>query len=261
MKTYVTIICIMFSDLPDSDANNQVLLLGITRLDTPSKSSTFRHKSHRPFTYPSTHDHHYQCVADPKTESTPNCSHNIDDKCEQNLLLEKPKKHFSIFFGRFHRSLNNKEIRQHHEDTNQKYVCNADDDYLKQTKCKKKKSKSDHFKNCIPYCTRKPHDDSLTSSFRITESCTQTNVTSNQLKLKENLDRLRKNNLKPIKTDKRRLTHRKKSIHNNNCNLFNNLNNMDRSVDSIGSCSLDVDAESTDFSGSNLMDVELQRNE
>ncbi|XP_055319099.1 probable serine/threonine-protein kinase DDB_G0282963 isoform X2 [Sitodiplosis mosellana] len=36
--------------------------------------------------------------------------------------------------------------------------------------------------------------------------------------------------------------------HNNNCSLFNNLNIMDRSVDSIGSCSLDVDAESTDFS-------------
>lgn len=36
---------------------------------------------------------------------------------------------------------------------------------------------------------------------------------------------------------------------NNNCSLFNNLNKMDRSVDSIGSCSLDVDAESTDFSG------------
>lgn len=36
---------------------------------------------------------------------------------------------------------------------------------------------------------------------------------------------------------------------NNNCSLFNNLNIMDRSVDSIGSCSLDVDAESTDFSG------------
>lgn len=41
--------------------------------------------------------------------------------------------------------------------------------------------------------------------------------------------------------------------HNNNCSLFNNLNIMDRSVDSIGSCSLDVDAESTDFSGIRLI--------
>lgn len=39
------------------------------------------------------------------------------------------------------------------------------------------------------------------------------------------------------------------NINNNNCSQFNNLNIMDRSVDSIGSCSLDVDAESTDFSG------------
>lgn len=39
--------------------------------------------------------------------------------------------------------------------------------------------------------------------------------------------------------------HSKQSLMNNWCNVHD----MDRSVDSIGSCSLDVDAESTDFSG------------
>lgn len=49
---------------------------------------------------------------------------------------------------------------------------------------------------------------------------------------------------------------------NNNSSYTNNINNftarnkflnMDRSVDSIGSCSLDVDADSTDFSGTKIL--------
>lgn len=244
----------MFSDLPDSDANNQVLLLGITRLDTPPKSTPPRRKSKRPHTYPSADDRCLEGAADAKTEptervsrSTADCARDHcadDEERRQSLLAGKPKKNLSLFFGRFHRTL---VERSHHQPADEPPGQDDATNRLGDERLSRRrpKSKTDPFTSCIPHCARKTDaSDSLSSSFRVTECCT---TARQQVKLKNNLNRLR--SIDSPATDSRRAS--RKSVSNNNSTLFSNLNSMDRSVDSIGSCSLDVDAESTDFSGSN----------
>lgn len=154
--------------------------------------------------------------------------------------------------------------------------------------CRVKKSKkSARLSSCIPYCTRRhePSDgpsDSLASSFHLVECCTSS---KNSRKLRRNsfyhhdnpqrqylidqLKRLRSSNELIASNTSNRLMNKRghqqqpqqgqRGGSNNNSNLFNNLNIMDRSVDSIGSCSLDVDAESTDFSGSTPLSHSLSR--
>lgn len=139
-----------------------------------------------------------------------------------------------------------------------------------------KKTKTARLTSCIPYCASKHESseapaDSLASSFRIAECCApiacnnRTNSKNSNYYRREQqqrhhliaqLHRLRSSN-ELIPSNSNRLSNKSTqpqqssgASNNNNSNLFNNLNIMDRSVDSIGSCSLDVDAESTDFSGS-----------
>lgn len=114
------------------------------------------------------------------------------------------------------------------------------------------------FSSCLPYCASSVRHDSIASSL----------LASNELHCNE-LQTIRGVNEpqhKQQQTDnclfyctvnKNCAYNRNQSNQNtvndtnstNNCNLLINSNKMDRSVDSIGSCSLDVDAESTDFSG------------
>lgn len=144
---------------------------------------------------------------------------------------------------------------------------------------------SSRFSSCIPYCvtgTVSRNDsiagNSLASSLRYTEYCNKkrsgaasvTTTTASSLNIDRHCrhrspstppttptpttkttsnDCLMHSHCKSNKHCNPRNKNTDNNNHNNNCSLFNNLNIMDRSVDSIGSCSLDVDAESTDFSG------------
>lgn len=145
---------------------------------------------------------------------------------------------------------------------------------INKRKNKQKKKKTSRFSVCLPNCgsQHEPCDpDSLTSSFRIPSECyTRNNNLQNTLinYCKNNNNNINKNNIcnnnnnndnNPNKREENpSVSNLKKNQNNNNDRfknnnnnyLLNNLNIMDKSVDSIGSCSLDVDAESTDFSGS-----------
>lgn len=117
---------------------------------------------------------------------------------------------------------------------------------------------SSRFSSCIPYCvaaarsrTNSVAGNSLASSHRYAEYCKKrsgASASNDQHRLPTSNDCLMHSYCKSNKhcSPSNKNTD---NNHNNNCSLFNNLNIMDRSVDSIGSCSLDVDAESTDFSG------------
>lgn len=152
------------------------------------------------------------------------------------------------------------------------------------SKASKSKSKSKRFaSSCLPYCTLSVRNDSIASNslassqFRYSESYKkrgpvtliesqpqqehhqhhhhhhrqqqqqQQSPASDEYLLHPSYSKVNNNcaynrNQSNQNTDN-------DTNRNNNCSLANNLNVMDRSVDSIGSCSLDVDAESTDFSG------------
>lgn len=154
----------------------------------------------------------------------------------------------------------------------------------KTTKKSTKPTKSTtRFSSCIPYCvtgTVSRNDsiagNSLASSHRYTEYCskkrcviasTASNIDRHRHRLPTTIITTTKTTAAATttndclmyshcKSNKHFISPSNKNTdnnHNNNCSLFNNLNIMDRSVDSIGSCSLDVDAESTDFSGIRLV--------
>lgn len=121
-------------------------------------------------------------------------------------------------------------------------------------------SSTSRFSSCIPYCVTAIAsrngsfaDNSLASNHRYTEHCRKQSGAS--ISSEHQPHRLQTSNdclmHSHCKSNKHFSPSNKNTDnnHNNNCSLFNNLNIMDRSVDSIGSCSLDVDAESTDFSG------------
>lgn len=320
----------LFSELPDNDANTQVLLLGVTRLDTPLRSSppTFV-KPKRPYTYHGTttiasdaaHPHKTTLVAADDTDVTItktvtnrkfDSSYYLTDHQSSianavwinrvapknkstTFLSTKSKRNLNTFLGRFNRNSGEKEIiaedgnvttarhinRSPAVETNecqndQQPSVNVHRGNTQPTlsSVRVKKSKTARLTSCIPYCANKHESseaptDSLVSSFRIVECCapitsnhgdrtkTNTNCQRREQHQRQNLitqlNRLRSSN-ELIPSNLRRLsiksTHQNRNSSNNNSSLFNNLNIMDRSVDSIGSCSLDVDAESTDFSGS-----------
>ncbi|XP_031621902.1 uncharacterized protein LOC116339925 isoform X2 [Contarinia nasturtii] len=125
---------------------------------------------------------------------------------------------------------------------------------------KTKKSSSSRFSSCIPYCgttlSRNGSfaDNSLASSHRYTDYYRKRSGASASIGPQHRHRSPSKFNdclmHSHCKSNKHCSPSNKNTnnSHNNNCSLFHNLNIMDRSVDSIGSCSLDVDAESTDFS-------------
>lgn len=108
-------------------------------------------------------------------------------------------------------------------------VVHAPKDYIVHSHKLSKKNTKQRLSGCIPKCTTRNDScepGSITPSLRSNYMLSQRNYTDNQ------------NNSKRI------------SIKHSYMNNWYNVQEMDRSVDSIGSCSLDVDAESTDFSGS-----------
>lgn len=133
----------------------------------------------------------------------------------------------------------------------------------------KKQSKSTasrkptHFSSCLPYCASSVRHGSIASSslasnqLYCNESQTVRGLDEPQHMQQQSQRRQTDNCLFYCTVNKTCAYNRNRSNQNtvndinstNNCNLLINSNKMDRSVDSIGSCSLDVDAESTDFSG------------
>lgn len=120
------------------------------------------------------------------------------------------------------------------------------------------KKKTSRLSACIANCGSRNEScepESRTSSFRINPEYYYINNNQNN-PINCNNKRKNINNNNCNKFDRKRssdLKLKNQSINDRHKNinyLLNNLNIMDRSVDSIGSCSLDVDAESTDFSGS-----------
>lgn len=316
----------MFSELPDNDANTQVLLLGVTRLDTPPRSSPPKFvKPKRPHTYHATtttasDEDYYQnkttVAAVDDTDDALNKSaanrkfysgiyladqSSIAQKDWINRSASKPttflssksKRNLNTFLGRFqNRNSAEKDIEDGATarlincplvveppcQNVEKHSANVNRDDQQQSTLSSfrvKKSKTARLTSCIPYCANRHESseaptDSIASSFRITECCApiaSSNNTNSIYRREANqrqhliaqLNRLRTSN-ELISSNLSRLPNKSgqqqqngsaaATTNNNNTNLFNNLNIMDRSVDSIGSCSLDVDAESTDFSGS-----------
>lgn len=277
-------------------------MLGVTRLDTPPRSSPPKFiKPKRPHTYhapETTTSDVYDTFwinrppAPPTTKST------------TTFLSIKSKRNLNTFLGRFNRNSSEKDVEDASDATRlinwplvvvEPNECQNDekhsthvnrDDNIPKTlsSFRVKKSKTARLTSCIPSCANRHESSetpsSLASSFRIAECCEPiTSDHSNDNKRNTNsnnpitnyrreqhqrqhlivqLNRLRSPNAL-IPTNLNRLSNKSTQRNqnsgstattNNNSNLFNNLNIMDRSVDSIGSCSLDVDAESTDFSGS-----------
>lgn len=313
----------MFSELPDIDANAQVLLLGVTRLDTPPRSSPPEIvKPKRPHTYHATtttasdEDYSYKTTAaavdDVKTASNrkfissaclaeervhpSSIAHKdwinrLTPKTKSTTFLStKSKRNLNTFLGRFNRNSSEKDTENGQIATNRPISCplvveppcHHDEDHSVNVEradvqptlssYRVKKSKTSRLASCIPYCASRHESseaptDSLASSFRTAECCPpiasnrNSNTNANSCRREQHqrqhliaqLHRLRSPN-ELMSTNLSRPSDKSNnscaSRNNNNSSLFNNLNIMDRSVDSIGSCSLDVDAESTDFSGS-----------
>lgn len=113
-------------------------------------------------------------------------------------------------------------------------------------------SPRDYLRNSQKKLANKPKSTNRTSVVGCLPRCTaRNNSCEPELVTNSVKSSFRQKNNSNIKTDtaKGHLNckhrHSKQSLMNNWCNA----QDMDRSVDSIGSCSLDVDAESTDFSG------------
>lgn len=306
----------MFSELPDNDANAQVLLLGVTRLDTPPRSSPPKIvKPKRPHTYhastttASDEDYSYKttvgavdsaktatnqkfissaCLAEgrvhPSSILHKDWINRLTPKTKSTTFLStKSKRNLNTFLGRFNRNSSEKDTEDatsrliscplvfepqcHHDE---KHSVNLEPADVRPTlsSYRVKRSKASRLTSCIPYCANKHESseaptDSLASSFRVAECCAPivSNNNRNSCRREQHqrqhliaqLHRLRSSN-ELISTNLCRATYKSNNSNanrnNNNSSLFSNLNIMDRSVDSIGSCSLDVDAESTDFSGS-----------
>lgn len=134
----------------------------------------------------------------------------------------------------------------------------------KKSATRKQSSTARRFKSCLPYCIAVRNDsvagNSLASSHRFCEyrrkrigftaAVAEPNCCAHHCNRRFDSIKFKRNDssIDCNFTDSEQTANT--NYNNNNCCLFdNNLNNMDRSVDSIGSCSLDVDAESTDFSG------------
>lgn len=121
------------------------------------------------------------------------------------------------------------------------------------------KPTTSRFSSCIPYCVTASRNNSIASN----SLASNHRFTGHYCRKKSDAEALGDQHRQRLPASNAYLMHSHcksnkhyspsnkytDNNHNNNCSSFNNLNIMDRSVDSIGSCSLDVDAESTDFSG------------